>query len=70
MHWARDYVVILTILTVILQALVATGDGRYIITGGFAGVVRVFYTHNLRLKYNHESFGSSIRSLHVPADQK
>ncbi len=53
-----------------VQALAVTKDGRYVITGGFDCRVKVFSAHNMKLQYSHESFDSSIRSLHISEDQK
>ena len=53
-----------------IQALTVTEDGRYVITGGFDCRVRVFSIHNMKLKYSHEPFNSSIRSLFISKDQR
>ena len=54
----------------VLQALVVSKDGRYVLSGGFDYRVRVYMTHNLELKYTHEPFNSSIRSLSITDNQR
>lgn len=55
---------------ILLQALAMTKDGRFVIIGGFDCRVKVFTAHDMKLKYAHERFDSSIRSLYISEDQK
>jgi len=51
-------------------ALCVSKDGQYVLTGGFDCRVKVFFAHNLLLKYTHEPLGSSIRSLQLSEDER
>ncbi len=53
-----------------MQALAVTEDGGYVVTGGFDCQVKVFTAHNMKLHYTHESFDSTIRTLHISHDQR
>lgn len=53
-----------------VQALAVTEDGGYIVTGGFDCRVRVFTAHNMKLHFTHESFDSTIRTLHISHDSR
>ena len=54
----------------IMQAMIVSQCGRYLVAGGFDCKVRVFLTHSLERNYVYEAFTSSIRSLHMSQDQR
>lgn len=53
-----------------LQCLLLSRDGEYLMTGGDKGIVEVWRTFNLALLYAFPACDSSVRSLALSHDQK
>lgn len=54
----------------LLQCLLLSRDGEYLMTAGDKGIVEVWRTFNLALLYAFPSCDSSVRSLALSHDQK
>lgn len=54
----------------VLQCLLLSRDGEYLMTAGDKGIVEVWRTFNLALLYAFPSCDSSVRSLALSHDQK
>jgi len=53
-----------------LQCMLLSRDGEYLMTGGDKGIVEVWRTFNLSLLYAFPACDSSVRSLGLTHDQK
>lgn len=54
----------------VLQCMLLSRDGEYLMTGGDKGIVEVWRTFNLSLLYAFPACDSSVRSLGLTHDQK
>ena len=59
-----------TFLPFMIQCVLLSRDGEYLITGGDRGVVEVWRTFNLALLYAYPACDSGVRSLALTHDQK
>lgn len=61
---------LIDIIFIILQCMLLSRDGEYLMTAGDRGIVEVWRTFNLAPLYAFPACSSGIRSLALTHDQK